>query len=108
MKGPTRHPVPDKAEVSVDFPEKFYMGFFDRHAKYEVEAQDDGLMLKLIADAGEKREAQIFLHNHLFAGVLRDWAASVWKHPKMNDDHHEMLTEALDKATAAVAKKAPK
>ena len=40
-------PVIDKAEVSIDFPDKAYMGSFGRHSGFEVRADEEEVMLKL-------------------------------------------------------------
>lgn len=32
------HPIADKAEVSVDFPDKAYMGSFGRHSQFDAYA----------------------------------------------------------------------
>ena len=89
------HPVQDKAEVSIDFPEKFYMGSFTRESRYEAKAEDDGLLIKLVHNGGKKRAVGIHLHHHLLADILTDWAASLAEAPPMDKNHKETLREAL-------------
>lgn len=94
--------IPDMGEVSVDFPDKVYIGHFNRHSDFEASAKDDGLMLKMATHGGEKREAQIHLHHYLLADVLTEWAASLKEQPKMSPDHKETLLDALKAAEKAV------
>ncbi len=101
MKQPQRHRVADKGQVSIDFPEKFYVGSFGEGAKFEAEAENDGLMIKLHAH-GEKREAQIHLHHHLLADILEEWANSLKHQPKMSKDHKERLAHALKQIEKAL------
>ena len=101
MKQPEKHRVPDKGQVSIDFPEKFYMGSFGEGAKFEAAAEDDGLMIKLHAH-GEKREAQIHLHHHLLADILEERAKSLKHEPKMSEDHRRRLIEALQHVEKAL------
>ena len=50
----TVKPITDKAEVSIDFPDKTYVGSFTRHSGFEAEADAEGVALKLVR-AGEDR-----------------------------------------------------
>jgi len=42
------HPISDKAEVSVDFPDKAYIGSFGRHSQFDAYADDDGVAVRLV------------------------------------------------------------
>jgi hypothetical protein len=35
------HPISDKAEVAVDFPDKAYIGSFGRHSQFDAYADDN-------------------------------------------------------------------
>ena len=35
-----KHPITDKAQVSIDFPDKFYVGSFGRNSSLDVTADD--------------------------------------------------------------------
>ena len=41
------HPISDKAEVSVDFPDKAYIGSFGRHSQFDAYADDDSVAVRL-------------------------------------------------------------
>ena len=42
------HPISDKAEVSVDFPDKAYIGSFGRHSQFDAYADDDSVAVRLV------------------------------------------------------------
>ena len=42
------HPICDKAEVSVDFPDKAYIGSFGRHSQFDAYADDDSVAVRLV------------------------------------------------------------
>lgn len=71
------HPIVDKAEVAIDFPDKFYSGGFGRDSSYEARAEDDGVLIRLVRQGSEKRAAAIHLHHFLLAGILEDLARSL-------------------------------
>ncbi len=102
MARSSKHPIQDKGEVSIDFPEKFYMGSFSRDSKFEALVENDGLLIKLFRDKGEKRKVQIHLHHHLLADILSEWALSLRKQSPMDQDHRETLLAALREAVAAL------
>jgi hypothetical protein len=95
MKKSSTHPVPDKAEVSIDFPDKFYMGSFPRDAKFEARAENDGLFIKLTRMGENRRQVEIHLHHYLLADILSEWAVSLANEPPMQEDHRERLLAAL-------------
>ena len=102
MTRSTKHPIQDKGQVAIDFPEKYYIGSFSRDAKFEARAENDGLLIKLIGKGGEKREAEIHLHHHLLADILSEWAISLRDQPPMDQIHRETLLAALKKVEGAL------
>ncbi len=70
-------PIADKAEIAIDFPDKFYMGGFGRDCAFEARAEDDGVLIRLVRSGGEKRVAEIHLHHFLFANILDELARSL-------------------------------
>jgi hypothetical protein len=63
-------PIPDKAQVSIDFPHKFYMGSFGRESRYGVTADLDGVHIHLDRPGAERRHVGFHLHHALLAGIL--------------------------------------
>lgn len=96
------HPIPDKAEVSIDFPDKFYVGSFPSDAKFEARAENDGLLIKLTRVGEQRRQVEIHLHHRLLANILTEWARSLAEQPPMDEDHRDTLRAALDKAQDAL------
>ena len=71
------HPIADKAEIAVDFPDKLYMGQFGRHSSFEAAIETAGVLIRLSRQDDERREVQIHLHYLLFADVLAEIARSI-------------------------------
>ena len=40
-------PIPDKAEVILEYPEKFYIGTFERTARFDAHLDEAGISLSL-------------------------------------------------------------
>ena len=95
MRKSSTHPIQDKAEVSIDFPDKFYIGSFSRDAKFEALAEDDGLLIKLTRTGENRRQVAIHLHHQLLADILSEWAVSLANEPPMQESHRETLLAAL-------------
>ena len=96
------HPIADKAEVAIDFPDKFYMGGFGRDCAYEARADEDGVLLRLVRSGGEKRAVEIHLHHYLLAGILDDIAQSLAARTPIDEPHREPLLAATRKLVAAL------
>ena len=95
-------PVLDKAEVSIDFPDKFYMGSFGLGSKVEARAEDDGLFIKLLRTGAQKRVVEMHLHHQLLADILAEWADSLAGGPPMQADHRKTLKDALKRVEKAL------
>jgi hypothetical protein len=100
------HPILDKAEVAIDFPDKFYMGSFGRDCGFEARADAEGVSIKLVRPSGEKRIAHMHLHYLLFAAILDDLAESV-PAPAIDDVHRLPLRDAARRLAAALDREAP-
>ena len=100
------HPIPDKGEIAVDFPDKFYMGSFARESKFEARSENDGLFIKLSRSGDHKRSAEIHLHHFLLADILSAWADSLNEQPPMEKTHKQQLLDALKQVEKAVRKPA--
>ena len=96
------HPIADKAEVAIDFPDKFYMGGFGRDCAFEARAEEDGVMIRLVRSSGEKRAVEVHLHHLLLAGILDDVAQSLAGREPIDAPHREPLLAAARKLGAAL------
>jgi hypothetical protein len=94
------HSITDKAEVAIDFPDKAYIGGFGRDGRFEVRAEGDGMVLRLVRGSGERGEAEIHLHHFLLAAVIDDLATALAARPW--DDAHRLLLQAAQKLAAAL------
>lgn len=101
------HPIADKAEVAIDFPDKFYSGGFGRDCKFEARADADEMLIRLVRSEGEKRAVQIHLHHFLFAAILEDLAHSLAQREPIDEIHRaplrnaaRLLADELERANA--------
>jgi hypothetical protein len=95
-------PIIDRAEVSIDYPDKAFMGAFGRRAGFDVSADADGVAIKLASREGEKREVQIHLHYYLLTDIL-DAMAAAMKGRLAGDPHLPSLCEAATSLRDALA-----
>jgi hypothetical protein len=102
-------PVPDKAEVALEYPDKFYIGTFERSARFEAHLDATGISLTLerTGDAETRKSVHMHINYGLFAEVLRDLAASVAARPIVSE-HRASLAEAAKALHRALASKGGK
>lgn len=48
-------PIPDKAEVALEYPDKLYIGTFERTARFDAHLDENGISLSLHPAAGNGR-----------------------------------------------------
>lgn len=97
-------PVTDGAEVSVDLPDKVYLGTFGRSAGYEVRVLPDEAMLRLRRSGEDWREATVHLHYYLLAGILAELAAGFEAMAPL-DEAHRLHLQSAAKALAHAFRK---
>ena len=90
-------PIKDKAEVSIDFPDKFYMGSFSRGSSYDVKADADGIHIFLDRQHGEKRHVGFHIHYYLLADLLHASADAVGSVERLEPHHKQRLKEAAER-----------
>ena len=88
------HPIIDKAEVSVDFPDKAYIGSFGRHSQFDAYADDDSVAVRLVRPGEDRREAVMHLHYGLLADILVEIAKSLAARPELDEQNRTDLNEA--------------
>ena len=96
------HPIADKAEVSVDFPDKAYMGSFSRHSQFDAYADTDSVAIRLVRPGEDRREAMVHLHYGLLAGILAELARSLTVRDPLDEPHRMELSEAANQLAAAL------
>jgi hypothetical protein len=88
------HPITDKAELALDFPDKTYIGSFARASSFEARIDPEGATIKLAHTSGERRVAELHLHWYLFADILKELAGSIAAGAEIDDAHRRPLEEA--------------
>jgi hypothetical protein len=98
-------PIPDRAEVAIDYPDKFYVGTFERSSRFEAHLDERGVALTLERTGGPETRKSVYLHiNHeLFAEILRDLAATAKTMPVDDAMHRASLAAAAGLLQRALA-----
>jgi hypothetical protein len=99
------HPIDDKGEVAIDFPDKYYSGGFGRDCSFEARAEDEGVLIRLVRGGSDKRAAAIHLHHFLLAGILEELACSLEEREPIDTVHREPLLAAARSFAAALERR---
>lgn len=95
-------PIPDKAEVALEYPDKFYSGTFEHSSRFEAGFDSNGVALVLERTGAEDVRKSVHLHMHygLFADILEQLAATAANVPRddASRDHLARAVRALDRA----------
>ena len=72
-------PIPDKAKVALEYPDKLFIGTFGRSAQFDAHLDKSGISLTLqrTGDVEARRSIRMHLHYGLFAEILRELARTV-------------------------------
>ena len=102
--------IPDKAEVALEYPDKFYVGTFEKSAQFNAHADTAGisLVLERTGDLDTRKSVHMHIHYDLFAEILRDIASTIVVIPADDVAHRENLTEAAKALHQALADGATK
>ena len=90
-------PIPDKAEIALEYPDKLYVGTFERSSRFEAHLDSSGIALILERPGADDVHKSIHMHIHfgLFADILRELAATVARVPKDDVMHRDQLLQAV-------------
>jgi len=96
-------PIPDKAEVALEYPDKFYSGTFERSSRFEAGFDATGVVLLLERTGSEDVRKSVHIHMHygLFADVLEQLAATASGIPR-DDFSHDHLVRAARAFSRAI------
>ena len=77
-------PISDKAEIAIEYPDKLYVGTFERSSRFEAHLYLTGISLVLEHPGTEDVRKSVHMHLNfgLFADILRDLASTVGRIPK--------------------------
>lgn len=102
-------PITDKAEVSIDFPDKAYIGGFTRNSEFAVSVDAEGILIKLVHPGEDRRSAEIHLHYYLLADIVAEAAKAIAQRDEaIDEDHRDRLLEAAKKFAASLAMRRPR
>ena len=89
-------PIPDKAEVAIEYPDKLYIGTFERTARFDAHLDEAGISLSLHRTGGDnvRKSVRMHFHHALFAEILRDLAKAAVSLPAADLAHREALRDA--------------
>lgn len=96
------HPIIDKGEVSVDFPDKAYIGSFSRHSQFDAYAETDAVAIRLVRPGEDRREAKMHLHYGLLADILSEFAKSLASRAPLDEPHRAELSAAVQQLSQAL------
>ena len=102
-------PIPDKAEIALEYPDKLYVGTFERSSRFEAHLDRAGFALILEHPGTEDVRKSIHMHINfgLFADILRELASTVGRIPKDDILHHDQLTQAVTELRKALVSSPP-
>jgi len=88
-------PIPDKAEVALEYPDKLYIGTFEHTARFDAHLAEAGISLSLhrTGDADVRKSVRMYFHYALFAEILRDLARTVSSVPPADAAHRDALRD---------------
>lgn len=89
-------PVPDKAEVAIEYPDKLYIGTFERTARFDAHFDENGISLSLhrMGASDDRKSVRMHFNCALFADILRELAKTACSLQKDDIVHREELREA--------------
>jgi len=89
-------PIVGKAEVALEYPDKFYVGTFERTGNLDAHVDETGVSLSLYHLGGEDVRKSVRLHFDyaLFAQILRSLAKTVAAEPRTDVAHRDTLRDA--------------
>ena len=101
-------PIPDKAEVALEYPDKLYIGTFERSSRFDAHLDATGisLMLERIGDVDTRKSVHMHINYELFAEILHDLAATVAAMPAQDVAHRETLADAATELAQTLAQRA--
>ncbi len=99
-------PIPDKAEIAIEYPNKFYIGTFRAHLAVRRASRCQtgvSLTLERTGDAAEKKAVRMHFHYSLFAEILEELARTASAMPRHDEAHREAMRDAARALADALA-----
>jgi hypothetical protein len=89
-------PIPDKAEIALEYPDKLYVGTFEHTSRFEAHLDPTGfsLILERLGDEDVRKSVHMHINFGLFASILSELASTVRRIPKDDIVHRDQLAQA--------------
>ena len=99
-------PIPDKAEIALEYPDKLYVGTFERSSRFEAHLDPTGfaLILERVGDEDVRRSIHMHINFGLFASILSELASTVGRIPKDDILHRDQLARAVAELHGALTR----
>ncbi len=99
----TAKPIADRAEVALEYPDKFYSGTFGRSSRFEASMDATGLLLLLEHPGSEdvRKSVHVHINYGLLSDILQELSLQVSKIPP-DDIHLDQLRRAASRFNAAL------
>ena len=90
-------PIPDKAEIALEYPDKLYVGTFERSSRFEahLDSTGFGLILERVGAEDVRKSIHMHINFGLFASILSELASTVGSIPKNDILHRDQLAQAV-------------
>ena len=99
-------PMPDKAEVALEYPDKLYIGTFEKSSRFDAHLDETGISLSLYRGGTPDTRKSIHMHFHyaFFAEILHELARAVTRLPLADTAHRDELRDAAKALSRALGK----
>ena len=90
-------PIPDKAEVALEYPDKLYVGTFEHTCDLKrilIRPDSLGPVLERLGDENVRKSVHMHINFGLFASILSELASTVRRIPKDDIVHRDQLAQA--------------
>ena len=89
-------PIPDQAEVALEYPDKLYVGTFEHTSRFDAHLDPTGfsLILERLGDEDVRKSVHMHINFGLFASILSELASTVRRIPKDDIVHRDQLAQA--------------
>ena len=100
-------PIPDKAEVAIEYPDKLYIGTFEHSSRFDAHFDEHGISLTLERKGDPATQKSVHLHMHygLFGAILHELARTAVRMP-LDEPHRALLSQAAGALYAVLAQTA--
>ena len=98
--------ITDKAEISLDFPDKAYMGSFGRESSYDVRVEAEEVLLRIVRAGEERRQIAFHIHYYLLADILKEIGQGMAERKPLDSAHLDALREGVAAIAAALKTRA--